>query len=158
MKTLGFAILLTALVSPGDQPLRDPVTLQVIAVHATNENHGKSEKVFDSGLENVRKALEGLSFDTFHKLKSTSKTVKPAETADIEIDDTYTLHVTPVAKDSEERFRVSVVIDETIEKDGKKETREALNATCAVVPGKHLVLGGLNMPKGQLVLLLSIAE
>lgn len=158
MKAVGIALLLTALVAYADEPLRAPLELQVVAVHATNEKQGSKEKSFDPALDDVRDALKTLSFDTFRKIKSTSETVKADKTADIKIDDTYTLHVTPVAKDSEGRVRMKVVIDETVEKDGKKETREALNATCAVVPGKHLVLGGLNMPKGQLVLLLSIKE
>ncbi|MFA6243360.1 MAG: hypothetical protein WC655_20645 [Candidatus Hydrogenedentales bacterium] len=158
MNVVGIAILLTSLVAPGDQPLRDPVNLQVVAVHATQEDHGKAQKVFDAGLDDIRPAVEGLAFDTFRKVKSTTVKLKPDTTSDIEINETYKLHVTPVAKDTEGRVRLKVIIDEAVEKDGKRVTRKALDATSAVVPGKHLVLGGLTMPKGQLVLLLSVAE
>jgi hypothetical protein len=152
----GLTIFLVALVGNVDQDLKEPVTISMVAVQATNENRPEGEKFFEPGLESIRSSLENLPFDTYRKVKSDQARVSAKDEAQFTINERYTLSVTPLSGDTEGRVRVKVWITEKFEKDGKSITRKALDTTSAIVPGKHLLLGGLPMDGGQLAILLTI--
>jgi hypothetical protein len=154
----GLTIFLVALVGNVDQELKEPVTISMVAVQATNENRPAREKYFEPGLESIRSSLESLPFDTYRKVKSDRARVSAKDEAKFAINERYTLSVTPLSGDTEGRVRVKVWIAEKIEKDGKSITRKALDTTSAIVPGKHLLLGGLPMDGGQLAILLTIEK
>jgi len=153
---VGLTIVLAALVGNAEQTLEKPVTISMVAVQATNENRPEKEKYFEPGLESIRSALDNLPFDTFKKVKSNSRKVSAHEEAKFEINARYTLFVTPLSEDAEGRVRVKVWITEKVEKDGKTTTQKALETTSAVVPGKHLLLGGLPINGGRLAILLTV--
>ena len=156
MSLAGLTIFLVALVGNADQALDKPVTISMVAVQATNENRPDKEKFFEPSLDPIRSSLDTLPFDTFRKVKSDRGQVSAKEEAKFKINDRYTLSVTPLSGDTEGRVRVKVWITEKVEKDGKTVTRKALDSTSAVVPGKHLLLGGLPMDGGQLAILLTV--
>ncbi len=158
MSFAGLTIFLVALVGNADQALELPVTISMVAVQATNENRPANEKFFESGLESIRSSLESLPFDTFRKVKSDRGQVSAQEEAKFAIDDRYTLSVTPLSGDTEGRVRVKVRITEKVEKDGKTVTQKALETTSAIVPGRHLLLGGLPKDGGRLAILLTVEK
>lgn len=158
VKLVGLTILLAALVGNADQALEHPVTISMVAVHATNENRPNNEKYFEPGLESIRSALDNLPFDSFRKVKSDRQKASAEEEAKFVVNDRYSLSVTPLTGDSEGRVRVKVWITEKVEEDGKTVTQKALDTTTAIVPGKHLLLGGLPMDGGRLAILLTVEK
>jgi hypothetical protein len=153
---VGLTIILAAFVGNADQTLEKPVTISMVAVHATNENRPDKKKQFEPSLESIRSSLDKLPFDTFKKVKSDSSKLAEGVKAEFKINDRYTLTVTPLSGDGEGRVRVKVLITEKVEKDGKPSTQKALETTSALAPGKHLLLGGLPMDGGRLAILLTV--
>ena len=151
MSLMGLTVLIAALTADPNQASA-PVTLSYTAVQATNEGHG--ERRFERGLEKVQKALEGLDFDTFTRVASGSESVDIGDEARFPIDDHYALTMSPISTSDDGRVRVRSRI--TVTRDGK--SRDALDTTQAMVPGKLMNLGGLPMGKGELVVVLSVGK
>lgn len=151
----GFVILLTALAaSPGDQP-KSTVTVSMVAVQATNE--GRKEKFFGPGLEEVYKAVIGLDYDTFHRVKATEVRAPYNRETKLFINDRYTLYVKPVEQGEDGRIRLQTRIT-IAPKKGIGDPINALNTTLAIAPGKHLNLGGLRLAEGELIVVLSVKD
>lgn len=158
---LVLAVLLSA---QGDKPLTAPVDVTVTAIRATLVERATDDKQpqkdYGPGLEQVRPALRDLDFNTFRLVKNAQSSVKPGEETKFAINDRYSLYLTPIGRDTEDRIRVSVQIKEKVKKkvDGKEKVvlRQALSTTCAVVAGKPLRLGGLKLDEGQLVVIVVV--
>lgn len=136
------------------------VTITMVAVQATNRPREQQafrqpQKQFDAALEGVRSAIEHLPYDTFRKVGSGKAVARTAEETRMGINDRYAVCVTPLSKDAEGRIRLKVRIEERITKGSKTVTRNAIETTGALAPGKHLVLGGLKLDNGELVVVLS---
>jgi hypothetical protein len=127
-------------------------------VQATDQGQKNGEKVFDEALEEIAPCLAPLPYDTFRTVKSKSGTVQPQKEAVVAVTDSYTLHVVVLAEDSQGRLRVHVWVEESVTKGEKTETRKAVDTTSAVAPGKHLVLRGLALPKGELIIVLKFTS
>jgi hypothetical protein len=119
---------------------------------------GKSEQKFDPGLENVKSALAELPYDTFRLVKSATMTVELKKESIQEITKSYTLHVTPIEKDGEDRLRVKVWIEQKRANDPDSPSRRAIDTTSALAKGKPLVLGGLTLDGSSLVVVLTVED
>jgi hypothetical protein len=113
-------------------------------------------KHFDEGLESIQTAVADLPYDTFRKVRTETVRAKTNEETSIVINDRYTLLVTPLSTDTGGRVRVRARIQEKTVRNGEPVTIKALDTTSAVIPGKHLMLGGLALGDAQLIVFLTI--
>ncbi len=154
MKT--FALLLcclsfaTAVHASDNEPFR----VSMMAVQATNE--GRSVKYFGEGLQQVRGAIGGLSYDTFRKLTSIETTIPFDKETKLRINEHYSLYLTPKSTDTQGRIRMRARLTMT-SRDGEK-TVNALDTVLTMAPGKHLNLGGLRLDDGELVVVLTARQ
>jgi hypothetical protein len=126
-------------------------------VSAENGKRANGKKShFDPGLEEIRDAVATFPYDTYRKVSSQTATIERNEEKRIAVNDTYTLYLTALDKDGEDRLRVRVRIDEKAVRGGKPVTINALDTTSAIAPGKHLMLGGLPLPEGKLIVFISL--
>jgi hypothetical protein len=130
----------------------EPVSVSMVAVDARNEN--RSSQYFGPGLESSRKALSGLGYDTFLKVRSAEVPSPFGEEQKIYINDTYTLYVTPESVRDDGRIRLRARIEAT-SRDGKQK-KNALDTTLLIAPGSYLNLGGLPLEEGSLILVISV--
>ncbi|GMU93700.1 MAG: hypothetical protein AMXMBFR4_27580 [Candidatus Hydrogenedentota bacterium] len=116
----------------------------------------RATKHFDDGLESIRAAVADLPYDTYRKVRSESVRTKMNQETSIAINERYTLLVTPLSTDTGGRVRVRARILEQTDRNGEPVTIKALDTTSAVVPGKHLMLGGLSLGDAQLIVFVTI--
>jgi len=145
------AVMLVALsvAGAGEQ---DTVSVSMVAVDARHEN--RTERYYGPGLESVKKALSGLSHDTFLKVQSAETPSPFGEEQKIYINKRYTLYITPeyVRDDGRIRLRARITARS---RDGTK-TATALDTTLLIAPGSYLNLGGLPLEQGSLIVVLSV--
>jgi hypothetical protein len=173
-------IVTIALAAEGDQLLTKPVSVEIIAVQASRQAPPKppaisSEKPhepkkvkqkFDSGLEKIEPVVRDLPFDTFKKLKTAKLSIKPNQEERLAITGRYTVFLTPLAKDKEQRIRIRIRVVEKLKKkiteDGEEKEkvieRQLLATTSAVASKKPLRLGGMKLDKGELVVIVFVHE
>ena len=151
MTAVSLALFAVSLVAAGDEVPGTPLQVAVVAIQAKNE--GRASKHFGPGLEQVRRAVSGLDYDSFYKLRSADLPVPYGEEAKIYIDGQYTLYVTPlsVMKDGRIRIRARITMK------SKEKTIKALDTTLRMMPGSHLNLGGLRLSSGALIVVISVS-
>lgn len=151
------AIALALAAGNRDAAQAPPVGLRMVAVQATRE--GASPPSYGAGLDEVRGALREVTrFDTFKKLAASSRTCEMGSECRFEISGRYALLATALAREDSGRVRVKARIEERQATSEGERVRDALNTTSAVVPGDHLLLGGLALDQGELVVVLSVAR
>lgn len=155
MSRAGLILLLAALAAAQDTGAPATVTVSMVAVQATNE--GRSEKYFGPGLEEVYRAVIGLDYDTFHRVKSGEAPAPFDQETQFFINDRYTLYVTPLEKGSDGRIRIRTRIAMAT-RDGTGQPVNALDTTLVMVPGRHLNLGGLRLDEGELIVVLTVTD
>ena len=143
-------LLAVSLIAAGDEVPSEPLQVSVVAVQAKNE--GRSSKHFGPGLEQVRRAVSGLDYDSFYKVRSADVPVPYGEEAKIYIDAQYTLYVTPLSVTQDKRIRIKA----RITMKSKAKTVKALDTTLTMKPGSHLNLGGLRLSSGELIVVISV--
>lgn len=140
------------------------INVNVVVVEASNDipegaanspNEPPNKKYFGPGLDAVKSALANLKYRSFRKLGAQKLVAERDQETTMRIDAKYTLGVTLLDQDTLGRFRVKARIEEKVRKGDKVIKRNALLTTTALAPGKHLVLGGPKLEKGQLVLVLT---
>jgi len=149
---VGLTLLLAGLVAQAENIPKTPVKIKVVAVQALNEGHGR--KQIDPRLKGVKKAIERLDYDTFHQIKSVTKELPYRKEAKIEIDDRYSLCLTPVSKGPQGRIRVEAKILMTSRREGAKPIEALSKTVLLMAPGKHINLGGLHLDEGELIIVL----
>jgi hypothetical protein len=180
----GLVILLIVSAVGADEETSEPFTVTVIAASATKEglamaqksseygglvksmvaqdDKKKDKRHFDPELKGIEQAVADLPYDTYRKVNVITEKVKMNEDAEFVIDPTYTLHVTPVEKDDQNRVKLDLRIDEKVEEEDpathekKVVVQKALAMTGFIVPGKTLRLGGLKLKEGRLVIVLTV--
>lgn len=151
MSTAGLALLIVALAGAADEGASDTCTVMMVAVQATNE--GRATKFFGPGLDKVRSALASFDYDTYTRITSTTKSIPIGKETRLIIDEHYTLIMDPISSVQDGRIRVKARI---LMKGKGGKIVNALDTTLTMVLGKHLNLGGLRLPKGELILVLTV--
>ena len=127
--------------------------LSVWAVEAKTE--GRETKKFDRALTPVRRALEGLPFDTFTCLAEFSEAVALGKEAEIPISGRYTLFLKPGRRLPDGRL----VLDLRVEMPSRElrgKPVAALKAQVKLTPGKLLKVQGFHLEEGELILALRV--
>jgi hypothetical protein len=134
MKTLVLLTLALTLTGADDERDGEPVTVEVVAVQATQEN--RPAKFYAPGLEWLEELLEQprdyttrklASYDTYRKIASDRKRTVLGKQAVFPINRRYTLYVTPVAKAPDGRIRVqSRIVEKREDKEQKGWERPRL--------------------------------
>ena len=143
----GAFVFITAVLSAGND-----VTLHMAAVQATNE--GRATKYFDPVLNEIKRAIAPLDYDTFRAIKTQDVGLPFGKRAEIVINDRYRLQLEPVGRDADNRVRIQVCILRVRGPDDPP--MKALDTTLLMAPGKHLSLGGLPLEQGELVVILEL--
>lgn len=151
MTAVSLALFAVSLVAQGDEVPGTPLQVTVVAIQAKNE--GRASKHFGPGLEQVRRAVSGLDYDSFYKIRSADVPVPYGEEAKIYIDGKYTLYVTPLSVMADGRIRIKA----RITMKSKEKTVRALDTTLTMMPGSHLNLGGLRLSSGALIVVISVS-
>ncbi len=151
MTAAGLVIFAASFLAADENAAAQTVNVAMVAVEGRRE--GKSTQSFGPGLDEVRKALTGLAFDTFTKVQSAEVPCHYGEEQRILVNERYTLYVTPVSKLDDGRVRIRARITR-LSRDGT--TVDALDTTLQLVPGAHLNLGGLKLEQGELILVMSV--
>ena len=81
MTAVSLTLFAISLVAAGDEVPGTPLQVSVVAVQAKNE--GRASKYFGPGLERVRRAVSGLDYDSFYKVRSADIPVPYGEEAKI---------------------------------------------------------------------------
>jgi len=127
MKTLVLLTLAVTLTEADDGKNGEPVTVDVVAVQATQEN--RPVKFYAPGLEWLEEMLKQprdyrarkLAFyDTYRRIASERKPTVLGKQAVFPINQRYTLYVTPIAKEPDGRIRVQSRIVEKREDEEEK--------------------------------------
>ena len=150
MTAVSLTLFAVSLCAGADEVPDTPLQVSVVAVQAKNE--GRTSKHFGPGLVRVRRAVSGLDYDSFYKVRSADIPVPYGEEAKIYIDGQYTLYVTPLSVVEDGRIRIKARI--TMKLKGK--TVKALDTTLTMKPGSHLNLGGLRLSSGELIVVISV--
>lgn len=130
----------------------DPVEFTMVSVQASNR--GTAQKTFDRGLETVKPAIASLSYDTFQKLGAAEAVIPFGKSSTFYINEKYSLVVEPTAVDDQGRVRLKTQIMMKSQEEGK--SIKALDTVLVMAPGKHLNLGGLKLPEGDLIVVLKV--
>lgn len=153
MTSLGFIVLLILPAAAQDEAPPSRVPISMVAIQALNE--GRAERYFDSRIRNVRRAIEGLDYDTFHLVRSEQRPVPFGEETRMTINDEYSLFVTPKERERDGRMVTEVRI--TVQRKGRDQRpMNVLDTTVRLAPGKPILLGGPPLGAGELIVVLSI--
>lgn len=172
MDVLGAVVLAVVLVAeaPESRPDPPPVRIAMTALQATLD--GVKEPRMDRDARAVSEALVDLKgkFDTYRNLR-VLKTVAPyRQETKLAINDRYTLYLTPLSKDDNDRIRCKVRISMKVEEKVPNPAasaaavrtveKNAVDCTFLAVPGKLFKLTGslLKLDEGQLVVVLVLTE
>lgn len=164
MNLAGVAVAIIVHASAAGETLTKPVQVEWFAVQATHEGREDGALDFGQGLEAVRDAIETfvekkrLDLDTFARLAHEKVKAPPNVESKLGINDRYTAYIKPLTRDDQGRIRVTVRIEETSERDGKKTVRDALNTKSSVAVNSPLLLGGLKLDRGNLIGALFISD
>lgn len=150
MTVIALTLLTLSCVAAGEDVPKEPLQVAVVAVQAKNE--GRSAKHFGEGLAKVRKAIKGLNYDSFYKIRSADVPVPYGEEAKIFIDEQYALYVTPLSVTEEGRIRLRA----RIMMKSKGKTIKALDTKLTMTPGSSANLGGLRLKSGELIIVVSV--
>ena len=134
----------------GGQP--PPVSISVVAVHATHENGAKQ---FDPGLENIRRTLEDAGFDRYQKLRATTISAAFDHESSVDLSSGYALSITPLSRERNDHVRMHIRLRMEVKPQGG-EAICAVDTTIVIAPGKQFVLRGLKMDKGELIVVMSL--
>jgi len=149
-------VVLAGMLVAGTAIASESVTVKVTAMRATVE--GAEPKVFDSGLEDVRRAVGSMDFDTFRKIAVKRVSVEYGEESKVPLNKRYTLFIKPREKDAKGRCYMQIRIEEQ-PADPKKKPVTALKFTTHVAPGGKIIPNGLPLEDdGTLVLVLQVAK
>lgn len=150
------AIVAVALVSTAALAQQeDTIEISMVAIQASFED--REEKLYDRTLDSVRQALEDLDeYDTFRLVREQKRPAQYREKTRIQVNDRYTLIITPMGRDSRGRIRIQASIEEEIRRNDEIITRTALEFTSNVAPGRPLKLCGLRLDEGELVLVVTM--
>ena len=135
----------------------DPVTVGFTAIQATVEN--RNEKHFDSGLREIRNALDGLGYDTYRQIMRRQARAPFRQETKFTINEQYTLYVTPLTREPNGRVRIETRVEKRLDEydeDGRRKTVNALKTTSTVTPGDDLCLGGFPLDEGDLIIVFSV--
>lgn len=149
MSAVGLTMLVTMLIGGAGDSSSTACMIKMVAVQATNE--GRTATFFGSGLEGVRSALTSFNYDTYTRIASATTSLAVGRKTRLIINKHYTLVVEPVSQVEAGRIRVRARI---LMKSKSGKVVNALDSTLTMVLGKHLNLGGLRLPKGELILVL----
>jgi len=152
MTAAGLVIFAASFLAADEKAAAQTVNVAMVAVEARRE--GKATQSFGPGLEEVRKALTGLAFDSFSRVQSAEIPCRFGEEQRIIINQKYTLYITPVSQLDDGRVRLRARIT-ALSRDGS-QTVNALDTTLQIKPGTHLNLGGLKLEHGELILVMSV--
>ncbi len=152
MTLVVLAVVCAGFTAESNRPVTTVVPFTMVAVQATNEGRG-GQKAYDPDIEDLKPYLNSRPYDTFRKLKSASGAAHYQKEEVVPLTERYTLHILIQSEDTRHRLKVRVYVEEKMEKNGK--TRMAVDTTGYIVPDKNLVLGGMALPKGELVIVLS---
>lgn len=154
MTAVGLTLLLAGLVAQAEDIPKTPAKITVVAVQALNEGHDR--KQIDPRLKGVKKAIERLDYDSFHQIKSVTKDMPYRTETKIEINDRYSLHLTPISKGPRGRVRVEAKILMAPRRKGGKPVEALSKTVLLMAPGKHINLGGLRLDQGELIIVLQV--
>ncbi|MGI6460985.1 MAG: hypothetical protein ACOX5J_13000 [Candidatus Hydrogenedentales bacterium] len=145
------------------------VSVQLIAVRATNQGHEKAQ--FDSSIAFIRETVKDLKqFDDFRKLKTVNTTALYGKETRVLLDKRYTLLIHPIERDSRDRIRCDVRVQMRLadskakasapagQKKPEPKQKEILRCTLLAISGKPFKVGGLKLDEGQLVLVLTLTD
>ena len=149
MSVLCFAVVAASFAAAGDEVPAAPVQISVVAIQALNEQ--RASKHFGPGLDRVRKAVSGLDYDSFYKVRSADVPAPYGEETKIFINNQYALFLSPVSRGPDGRIRIKARITMKV----KEKTVKALDTTLTMAPGGHLNLGGLRLERGELIVVIS---
>ncbi|MBI2423337.1 MAG: hypothetical protein HYV27_10950 [Candidatus Hydrogenedentes bacterium] len=148
MTFLSITLVSMALLHSDTPDTKSPIQFSYWAAQATQEN--RKEPLFDPELNDIRKAVADLPFDTYHAIKTGKSEIKLLEDKEFPLDAQYGLHVMPMEKDANNRIKVDMRIMET-SKAGKERT--ALAPSIMMQPDKMVKMRGLKLTGGgELVL------
>ena len=149
----GLATLIIAVLVAPEQVPTDPLNVTMVAVRATNE--GRVPKHFDKELRACKPSLQPLSFDAFYHLNSAILGIPFGKETELYISAKYSLWLNPQSIDEDGRVHVKARITMAARRPEDKAIN-ALNTTLSIVPGRPLNLGGLPLPQGELIIVLSV--
>jgi hypothetical protein len=175
---LGLTLLCATIGLGADEIPSTPAKVSVVAVQGLKEapqtetrgpaprvpqsnvapNSSAVSKRFGPGLENVQRALEGLSYKTFRRIDGFERSAKYQSESAIRLNDRYTLFVRPMSKDDQDRVRMNVRIEMAPRKRGDAPIDVVSDTSVALVPGKQVNLGGLKLDEGELIVVLWVRE
>ena len=153
--TLCHTVVILALLGqadPGDAPSSEPELIRVLAIHATSE--GRASMKFDPTLAPLREYLTELPYDTFREVKFGEVEAPYGVDTAMPISERYAVHCIPL----ELNDAGEVVFDAFIQLTGDQGTVEALRVSGRAARGHGVVFRGLEMPSGELLVVLSIAK
>ncbi|HOZ49501.1 MAG TPA: hypothetical protein PLO37_24520 [Candidatus Hydrogenedentes bacterium] len=156
LMALGIAVL--ALVAADEDQPPPPVSIRVVAVQASDDQEGEPKKQalrFGSGTEEIRTAIGDLKFDNYKLVKASTVTAQFNQESRVPIDNTYTLYLQPLSRESGGRVKLNV----RVTMPGKTPQAEPVNAlktTVIAAPGNKFKLRGLELDDGELVLVLTV--
>lgn len=159
---LAVAVLLHA--SAADETLTKATAVELISVQATDEGRGPEDLTFGKGLELVRDAIaehvrkKKLQLDTFERIAHSKADAPANRDTELAINSRYAAFVRPLSRDENNRIRLTIRIQETRGEGDDKSVRDALKTTSAVASHTPLLLGGLQLDKGQLIAALIVKE
>ena len=160
MSVACLAILAMALGGPTDkEAAQSSVRFEMVAVAATdNPERRKDEKRFDPALDGATKtALAKLPYNTFTKIASGKAATTYDREVSIDINEAYTLYLTPLDKGLLGRIRIKIRIAARDSEQGGAK-KDALRVTLRAVPKDKIVLGGPRLKEGDLALVLTVSE
>jgi len=129
-----------------------PVSISVVAVHATTEGGAKQ---FGPGLEGVRSALADLEFDRYRKLGAATLSAPFNKESSLDLGSGYSLCVTPLSRERNGQVRISLMV-QMASKAADGRPVNAVSTTIMIGSGKQFKLRGLKMDQGELVVVMSL--
>jgi hypothetical protein len=154
MSLMPIIVIAGALLAPTQSGQPPPISISVVAVHATTQGGAKQ---FDAGLESVRAALADLEFDRYRKLSAAVVSAPFNQESSVDLGSGYSLFVTPLARERNGQTRINVKVQMASKEAGGRPVN-AVATTIMIAPGKQFKLRGLKMDPGELVVVMSLEK
>lgn len=125
-------------------------TIEIVAVHGLTTGQPST----DPALRPLARLLESMPHDTFRLLTQQTAKAPMMQETEIVINDEYSVHVLPLGHDEEQQLELQTRV--TQRRGGR-----AINALVAegkARPGRALLLRGLEMPGGELGIVLRVVR
>lgn len=141
--------------SPGAPaiPDNDSELIELTALRASTEGHGR--KSIDPALRGLSAIIETLPFDSFAPIAKEQKEAPYGRETLIPINGDYTLYIKPLERDREAGL---VRLDARIVMLREGRSINALNTRAEAAIGQPLLFRGLELPNGELVIIMRLAQ